>query len=163
MVPLALLLRLLQTRLQVGNRLQILADGDEAQFLAKADGGVFEGQFAPAGQALLHLKTGGGAIEAHILDHFANLRVDLGTDRLRPAASAPGIDAFIGKGVGGHGIANDAVRIQRQRDIRLCEAVGDHQRSRCAAARPSRSHPQGPNVNSNIQFFLENKNDNCKA
>ena len=40
---LAFLLRLLQTRLQIGNRLQIPADGDEAGFLAKAHGGIFEG------------------------------------------------------------------------------------------------------------------------
>ena len=163
MVPLALLLRLLQTRLQIGNRLQVPADGDKAQFLAEAYGGVFERQFAPAGQPLLHLETGGGAIEAHGLDHFLDLRVDLGTDRLRPAPSTPGIDALVSKSVARHGIANDAVGIQRQRDVRLCEAVGDHRGSRCAAARPSRSHPRRPNVNSNIQFFLENDNDNCKA
>ena len=58
MVALALLLGLLQTRLQIRNRLQVLTDRDKAKFLAKADGGVFERQFAAAGQPLLHLKAG---------------------------------------------------------------------------------------------------------
>ena len=134
MVALALLLRLLKTRLQIGNGLQILADGDEAQFLAQAHRRIFEGQFAATWQALIHLKTGGRALEAHILDHLQNLRIDLRIDRVGPGAPLPGVDSIIRKRVGRHGAANDALCIERQCDVRHCEAAGDHGWSRRGCA-----------------------------
>jgi hypothetical protein len=130
-LPVFLLARLLcgdQLGLQFGHGLQVLADGHEAGASGDAGRGVFDRQFAAAGEALGDLAEGGDAGGAGVGDHAADAVAADFANRLEPGAADPAGHALAGDAVGEGGGVDHTIIVEDQRDIGLSNADGDHGR-----------------------------------